>query len=312
MKQAHDIKTLYNKYRFNVYVKASVFNILIFMQKRKLDSSRIRALALDLDGTALGAGAGLSGRTEKALRSCRERGIGTIICTGRGLESAEKYRRPIEAEGPMVYFNGAIVADMPQGKILSAVLLESEAADFCIGLSRETGAYFQLFLPQKDGTSFVLAAESRRPETGMYLNHTGVDAVICDLREAVNAPGFPGCVKGMFIAEPEIQELLKPRLKERLGNTVYIVRTFRNFLEILNSKVSKGEGLKTAMKARGLKSEEVIALGDEENDLPMFSVAGFSVAPSNAGPAVLEAADLVIGANTEDGTAEFLEKTFLF
>jgi Cof subfamily protein (haloacid dehalogenase superfamily) len=281
------------------------------MQKRKLDSSRIRALALDLDGTALGSGAILSGRTEKALRSCRERGIGTIICTGRGLESAEKFRRPIGAEGPMVYFNGAVVADMPERKILSAVLLESEAADFCIGLSRETGAYFQLFLPQGDGKSSVLAAESRRPETGMYLKHTGLDAVVCDLREAVNAPGFPGCIKGMFIAEPEIQERLKPRLKERLGNTVYIVRTFRNFLEILNSKASKGEGLKTAMKARGLKSEEVIALGDEENDLPMFAVAGFSAAPSNAGPAVQEGADLVIGANTEDGTAEFLEKTFL-
>jgi hydroxymethylpyrimidine pyrophosphatase-like HAD family hydrolase len=64
------------------------------------------------------------------------------------------------------------------------------------------------------------------------------------------------------------------------------------------------------MEKRGLKPEEIIALGDEENDLPMFSVAGFSVAPANAKDKVKSAASLVIGANTEDGVAAFLEETF--
>jgi hydroxymethylpyrimidine pyrophosphatase-like HAD family hydrolase len=64
------------------------------------------------------------------------------------------------------------------------------------------------------------------------------------------------------------------------------------------------------MEKRGLKPEELIALGDEENDLPMFSVAGFSVAPANAKEKVRQAADLVTGPNTEDGIAAFLEETF--
>jgi hydroxymethylpyrimidine pyrophosphatase-like HAD family hydrolase len=82
-------------------------------------------------------------------------------------------------------------------------------------------------------------------------------------------------------------------------------------LELLKYGVSKGEGLKTAMKHRGLVREEVIAFGDDENDLSMFDVAGFSVATSNAIDKNREAADLVIGSNAEEGLAAFLEETFL-
>jgi hydroxymethylpyrimidine pyrophosphatase-like HAD family hydrolase len=74
--------------------------------------------------------------------------------------------------------------------------------------------------------------------------------------------------------------------------------------------VSKGQGLKAAMKRLSIKSEEVIAFGDEENDLPMFSVAGFSAAPANAKESVKAGADIVIGSNAEDGVAAFLEKYF--
>jgi len=74
--------------------------------------------------------------------------------------------------------------------------------------------------------------------------------------------------------------------------------------------VSKGEGLKTVMACRGLKPEEVIAFGDEENDLPMFVAAGFSAAPSSAKENVRQAADFVFGSNAEEGLAIFLEELF--
>ena len=64
------------------------------------------------------------------------------------------------------------------------------------------------------------------------------------------------------------------------------------------------------MEFRGLRPDEVIALGDDENDLPMFSVAGFSIAPANAKEAVRNRADLVIRSNAEEGLAEFLEDLF--
>ena len=114
----------------------------------------------------------------------------------------------------------------------------------------------------------------------------------------------------MFLAEPEVQAALRPKIVGRFGKSIYMAQTLWNFLEIMDVKVSKGQGLKSIMEHCSLKPEEVIAFGDEENDLPMFAVAGFSVAPSNAKDHVKAAADIVIGSNAEDGVAAFLEEFF--
>jgi Cof subfamily protein (haloacid dehalogenase superfamily) len=277
-----------------------------------LHPDTIKALALDLDGTTLAPGPVLTERTAKALRACGERGLHIIFATGRAPAAAEKFRESLGAVGPMVYFNGAVVADMPGTKILNVTSLQKEAVEFCIDLSREMNVYYQIYFPGTEGEPRqILMAERDSPHRQMYRNHTGILAELGDLKEAITAPGFAGCIKSMFLAEPRIQDRIRPKLEERFGSSIYIARTFLTFLEVMNASVSKGRGLSLALEYRGLKPEEVAAFGDEENDLPMFKIAAFSVAPANAKEPVKAAADLVVGPNTEDGIAAFLEKTFL-
>jgi Cof subfamily protein (haloacid dehalogenase superfamily) len=274
-----------------------------------IDPSCIKALALDLDGTVLGPGAVLSDRTRQTVNACREKGLQLIIATGRAIEAAERFRIPLGAEGPMVYFNGAIVADMPGARILNSTLLDLEVVDFCVDLARSTGAYYQIYFPgTKENPRQRLMAEKEGAEREMYFNHTGIRAELGDLKEA--AAGFPGCIKSMFVAEPEVQDALRPEIAQRFGNTIYMARTLRNFLEIMDCRVSKGRGLRFALECRGLKPEEVIAFGDEENDIPMFEAVRFSAAPASAKDTVKAGAGLVIGPNTEDGVAAFLEDFF--
>jgi hydroxymethylpyrimidine pyrophosphatase-like HAD family hydrolase len=78
----------------------------------------------------------------------------------------------------------------------------------------------------------------------------------------------------------------------------------------MDRRVSKGQGLRFALERRGLKPDEVMAFGDEENDIPMFEAVRFSAAPANGKDTVKTRADLVIGPNTEDGVAAFLEGFF--
>jgi hydroxymethylpyrimidine pyrophosphatase-like HAD family hydrolase len=133
-----------------------------------------------------------------------------------------------------------------------------------------------------------------------------------DLKEELKRPGLRGCVKAMFLAEPEVFAVIRPRLEEHFKGSVYIAQTLRTFLELMNVKVSKGQGLKFVMERCSLKREEVIAFGDEESDLTMFGVASFFAAPSNAKDTVKARADIVIGSNAEDGVAAFLEEFFTF
>jgi Cof subfamily protein (haloacid dehalogenase superfamily) len=278
-----------------------------------LDPRLIKALALDLDGTALQPGNILSERTLAALKACMAKGIAVILCTVRAVESAEKYRLPMGAAGQLVYYNGAEVVDMQEKKVLSATLLAKEVVDFCVDLSRTMAVHYQVFFPANPAAGEpqeILMTERESPEAEMYRNHTGIIPVIGDIKQNTAQPEFSGCIKSMFIAEQQVQDIIRTKLLERFGTAIYVARTYPTFLEVMNAAVNKGAGLHFAMEKRGLKPEDVIALGDEENDLPMFSVAGFSVAPANAKDKVKAAASLVIGANTEDGVAAFLEETF--
>jgi len=271
----------------------------------------IKALALDLDGTVLAPGAVLSERTIAAVNKCVKRGLKIIIATGRAVEAAERFRTAFGAEGPMVYYNGAVVAEMPTGRILKTTLLDKKKAELCVGLSVETGIYCQLYLfdEKNNEKQIPLLTERDAPEREMYHKHTGILAGLENLKDALGRSGVSGCVKAMFLAEPERFAELRPLLEERLGD-VYIAQTLRTFLEVMDAKVSKGQGLSFAMERLSLRREEVMAFGDEENDIPMFANAGFSVAPSNAKDAVKAKADLVTGSNAEDGAAAFLEEFF--
>jgi Cof subfamily protein (haloacid dehalogenase superfamily) len=279
---------------------------------KHLNPENIKALALDLDGSTLLPDGTLGERTRKTLAACAGRGLQIIICTGRSTDAAERYRLALDARGPMVYYNGAEVVDTPSGTVLSAALLNTEVVDFGIDLSRREGVYFQVYFPgpafpQDSGNELV--AERQCAETEMYLNHTGIQARIGDLKEA--AARHPrGCIKCMFLGEHETLETLRPELTGRFGDRIFVTRSYRSFLEILDAGASKGAGLRRAMEFRGLRPDEVIALGDDENDLPMFGAAGFSIAPANAKETVRNQADLVIGSNAEEGLAEFLEDLF--
>jgi HAD superfamily hydrolase (TIGR01484 family) len=170
--------------------------------------------------------------------------------------------------------------------------------------------HYQVFFPPRDRPWEALLIERQRPESEMYRRHTGIVPVVADLKAVLAEPGTKGCFKAMFICDPCLHDELRRKMGERFGDSIYMARSFPTFLEIMNAGVSKGDGLKTAMKCRGLKMEELIAFGDEENDLPMFGVAGFSAAPSSAKEKIRQAADFVFGSNAEEGLAVFLENLF--
>jgi len=278
--------------------------------RKEIDISKIKALAVDLDGTALLPDTSMGERTVRCLKGLVDRGIQVMVCTGRAIESSQRYYSAIGATGPMVFFNGAEVAEVPNVKMISSNLMGLDVIDYGIDLARSMDIHYQAFFPPQGGSWEALLIEKQRPEAEMYHKHTGIVPVVTDLKAVIAKPEIKGCFKAMFICDPSLHDELRRKMGERFGDSIYMARSYPTFLEIMNAGVSKGEGLKTAMKCRGLKMEELIAFGDEENDLPMFSVAGFSAAPSSAKEKVREAADFVFGSNAEEGLAVFLEKLF--
>jgi len=286
---------------------------------RSFEPKKIKGLAIDLDGTTLLPNAILGERTKNCLRELISRGMHIIIATGRAIESSERYRSAIGAEGPMVFFNGAEVADIPSGKILYTNLINMDVVNFGIDIARELGIYYQIYLqagispdtgkedPQQKWGALLIDRYCEEAE--YYYKHTGINPIVKDLKKVAALP-VEGCIKGMYIVDQSMHDEVRRRINERFGDQVSVIRSYPTFLEILNKGVSKGEGLRIAMLHRGLKPEEVLAFGDEENDLPMFPVAGFAAAPENGRENVKKAADLIYKSNAEEGLAQYLESVF--
>ena len=276
---------------------------------------KIKALALDLDGTALLPDATMGARTVTALKKIIGSGIQVVFCTGRAIEAAEPYREALGAEGVMVYFNGAEVVDMPVGAIITLNLLKLEVVDFCIDMARSMDIHFQIFFPPGifEGADKweSLVIDKLRPEADMYRNHTGIIPIVRDLKSVISMPVLQGCVKAMYICDPSFHNEIRMKLEQRFGRQIYVAQTFPSFLEIMNAGVSKGAGLQTALENRGLSADTVLAIGDEENDLLMFDAAGICAAPANARESVKARADFVFASNAEEGLASFLEEKFL-
>jgi Cof subfamily protein (haloacid dehalogenase superfamily) len=286
-----------------------------------LDPNKIKALAIDLDGTTLLPNATMGERTRECLKNLISKGMQIIIATGRAVESSESYRSAIGAEGPMVFFNGAEIVDSPSGGVIQASMIGLDVVDYGLEIAHSMGIHYQVYLPagispdtgEKDTKQpwGALVMEKYGDEAKFYQKNTGIVPVIKDIKHIVNLPHLEGCIKALYIVDSSLHEEIRKRLDDRFGNQIEIIRSYANYLEIVKKGVSKGEGLKVAMQHRGLKPEEVVAFGDEENDLSMFPVAGFAAAPESASKKIQDAADLIFGPNTEEGLAKYLEEIFL-
>ena len=92
-------------------------------------------------------------------------------------------------------------------------------------------------------------------------------------------------------------------MKEKFGNDYFFATSKPIFLEIANKNVNKGKSIVRLGEIVGIKTEEMIAIGDGENDISMLQSAGYSIVMGNATDKVKEHADFITKSNIEDGVA---------
>ena len=117
--------------------------------------------------------------------------------------------------------------------------------------------------------------------------------------------------KGCFVGDKDLLDQVEPVLRAKFSHELYIVRADDHFLECLHPNVNKGSGLKELGEKIGISTDEMIAFGDERNDISMFDVVGTAVAMGNGSKEAKDHADFVTASNDDDGIAKALNK-FVF
>lgn len=264
----------------------------------------IKLIALDMDGTLLLPDHTISPAVKAAITEARARGIKVVLTTGRPYAGVHRYLQTLEMDQEGDYcitYNGALVQKASDGSTVAQTTLSYDDYRYLEKMSREVGSHFHaldrhtLYTANRD-ISYYTVHES-------YV--ATIPLVFC---EAEKMPQDIALLKVMLIDEPEILDAAIARIPQEVKARYTLLKSAPYFLEILDKRVDKGTGLRSLAEALGIRADEVMAVGDQENDIAMIKYAGTGVAMGNAIDSVKSVADYITRTNLEDGVAHAIER----
>lgn len=258
-------------------------------------------VAIDLDGTLLNGRGELSAVNRQVIRALQRNDYYITLATGRIHQSAAYYAEQLSLQGTIISHQGAVVKDMSGNKWLEYVLPPALVADLL--------AYSRAF-PVKRGYFFnndLVAVEQGADYLFTALTHfSRKPPLVIDELPLGNLPG--AVTRMTFHGEEAALEHMYRRLQRDFGDQAGVVLMERKYLEVMHPQASKGNALRMLTEQLGLEREQVIAIGNEANDIGMLRFAGKSAAMGNAPEEVKQHADVVTKSNEEDGVAYFLQQ----
>jgi Cof subfamily protein (haloacid dehalogenase superfamily) len=273
-----------------------------------------RLLALDVDGTLLDPAGELRPAVQQAVVAAQQRGLRVILCTGRRFRTARPLAQQLQLNEPLVVHNGALVKDPVSGDTLHQCYVPLDVYVPALALLRQIGAplvYVDAFHAQID--ILTEALEQAHPFQRAYLQD---HLAHCRMVSDIETPPPYGVVMLGIMADEASLRALRPQIEQTLGSQarshMLINKNYQgHLLEILHPAVSKWEALRQLAARAGIMPQDIMAVGDDENDMEMLRHAGLGIAMGNAAAAVQAAADYVTGSNAEDGLVQALERFVL-
>jgi Cof subfamily protein (haloacid dehalogenase superfamily) len=266
-------------------------------------TARIRLVALDLDGTLVGADLTIRPRVRDALARARERGVAVTIVTGRMLTAARPYAQELGLDGAIVCYQGAAIFNVTTGAILQMTPVRQDVTREVLAWAAARGIHAQCYADD------VLYVQSINRFSKRYTDLARVEPrVVPSLAECfADRP----TIKLVLVddAGPSAQHLAE--LTPLLGDRAYLTRSNVDFVEVLDPNVNKGVALAFVAQQYGASLEETLAVGDAWNDLPLLQAAGIGVAMGSGPPELLAQADAVVADVAHDGVAEAVERFVL-
>lgn len=265
----------------------------------------MKLIGLDIDGTLINSRKEISEKTKITLIKAMKEGHKVVIVTGRPTPGARELADILDFKkygGLLSTYNGGAITDCKENKTLTSHPMDMKLAREIVAFSKNLD--LEIILPYEE-TIYSRAkgkyAVSEAKNVNMNLE------VIENLEDVVNfCPN-----KILFAQDPDrIDEPIK-NLKEKFGEETEQMKSARYFYEVMPKGPSKGKSLLEIAEIFDIDQKDIIAFGDEMNDISMLEMAGVGVAMGNAVPKIKEIADYITLSNDEDGIAYYLERFVL-
>jgi len=258
-----------------------------------------RLIALDLDGTLLDPQHRISSTNAAAVAACVAGGARVLIATGRTFTSARPYIADLRLVGPQITLNGAVFADLDGNQMMMRRHLTADLLADVTAMLEERSLPYTVFGPS------TIYAPLGMAYTDILERYGEPPAVQLSRAEML---GVTDAIKVLTFLAPGP---LDDELAELMGDRFEVTRTGPQFFEFLPPGVTKGSALAELMARYEVPREEVLVIGDGENDISMFGVAGLSVAMGDAPDLVKSHASDITATCAADGVALALQRHVL-
>ncbi|MEH1913717.1 Cof-type HAD-IIB family hydrolase [Nostoc sp.] len=283
------------------------------MQKASTDNQAaakdIKLLVLDIDGTIAGQSNTISEPVKQAILAAQARGIQVAIATGRMYRSALRFHQYIGSTLPLMAYQGAWIQDPITQKIHRHWVVSREIAHQLLDYFEKPELRSLLSVHFYINDQLYVRELTR--ETKIYAERSGVIAIpVGDLRQALT--NEPTKILALSDDTDLIDKLLGNLRRQYTPAELYMTTSVATFFEATNASVNKGTAIRyLAEELLGLQLANVMAIGDNFNDVEMLEYAGLGVAMGNAPAGVQAIAKWVAPSVEEDGAAVAIEKFLL-
>ncbi|WP_369712251.1 Cof-type HAD-IIB family hydrolase [Leptotrichia sp. HSP-342] len=267
----------------------------------------VKLIAIDMDGTLLNENKHIDKAQKEAIHDAIEAGIKIVLCTGRPLYGILPFYKELglhelDMEGYVILNNGCSIHKTKNWELIDWVEITSDDIDYLYKFSEEHDINFTLV----DDTHYFNIG--RKPTDELVIDAKFVFSDITEISLEEAKSGKYKIIKAMYIGNPEEMESFHKKYENILKDKYSEVLSQPYVYEILPKGNNKGTGLKKLADKLGIKQEEVMAIGDGNNDIEMFEYANYSVAMENATELAAKAAKYRTDSNMNDGVAKAIRK----
>ncbi len=268
----------------------------------------IKLLAIDIDGTLLTPEKSISERTRTAIHMAQARGIIVTLATARRYGNSKQFADELGITIPLITCDGALIISHPDGTVLDSNLLPAEIAQQAVEImvSKQVQPIVQ-HINGKVEETWSGYEEFDNPELEIY------SRLIPHMRRMAYATlcqGQPDPLRVVAFASREAIESIIAKIPQLpcSWNSIKEGNYGSAEISIMNQTCSKASGVARLAKRLDIELSQVMAIGDNTNDIEMLSAVGWGVAMGQAPDHVKAHAQAVTTSNTEDGVAVAIER----
>lgn len=267
----------------------------------------IKLFAFDIDGTLLDNNSKVTDESREALKKLDDAGIKVVLASGRVFPSIKYNQKLLGIPGPIVATNGSLIS-LDGREIYKSYYIEDDLLkklyEFCLEYKMD----FHFYDEDNYYTNRLNLDRIKhlKIDNDFGMNYQ-VDLIIKNdpvsylINQGKKAIKFQ--ISG--IDEKEIsKEKIIDLLDKDFGKDLYITASGDSLLEIGNKNATKWTSIEEICDKLGIYTNEVAAIGDAYNDIPMVKGAGLGFAMGNAKDKLKEVADVIVADNESGGALE--------